>query len=178
VLEFEFNGRRYGVERSNSDSKLEDITDKIKPLATGLAEVPRACERLLCLTYRQFKNSFCAEQKELAFLNFPAAMRQEEVARMLGMDRLKSAEETAKERRASYRIKVEALERTLGNLQDIEREKKDAETRLKSIEETLCKLKDAQEKLAQKVGPAAELRKVAERWNELTADMNVVRSEA
>ena len=100
TLEFEFEGRAYQLDRTATDASLRDMTaEPWVTKATGLREVKASCEKLLRLTYDQFKNSFCAEQKNLTFLHFNTdTRRQEQVAKMLGFDRLKIAADTARER--------------------------------------------------------------------------------
>src|SRR5690349_12481950 len=100
MLEFEFEGRRFQLDRTSNDASLVDTTtEPWVTKSTGLREVKISCERLLRLTYEQFKNSFCAEQKSLTFLHFNSDIRrQEQVAKMLGFDRLKGAADLARER--------------------------------------------------------------------------------
>ncbi|MCO5298163.1 MAG: SMC family ATPase [Fimbriimonadaceae bacterium] len=106
-LTFEFGGRRYVVERGEKGAELRADGNVV---AEGLREVKGACERLLKLTHDQFINSFCAEQKSLEFLKFKdRATRQNEVARMLGLDRLKQASELAKQQAKVLKNKAEYL---------------------------------------------------------------------
>lgn len=106
-LTFEFGGRRYVVERGEKSAELRADGNVV---AEGLREVKGACERLLRLTHDQFVNSFCAEQKSLEFLKFKdRTTRQNEVARMLGLDRLKQAGELARQQSRTCRNKVELL---------------------------------------------------------------------
>lgn len=106
-LTFEFGDRRYVVERGERGAQLRADGTLI---AEGLREVKSECERLLHLTHDQFVNSFCAEQKSLEFLKFKdRSTRQNEVARMLGLDRLKSASELARQHVKVCRNKVQFL---------------------------------------------------------------------
>ncbi|MEA2553772.1 MAG: repair protein SbcC/Rad50 [Fimbriimonadaceae bacterium] len=179
-LTFELDGIRYTVGRSNTDAELQEHTKEgIKQLAAGPNDVKRYCERLLGLTYEQFINSFCAEQKNLAFLNFrTSSVRQEEVARMLGFDRLKRAEEIAKERRSSLKTKAETLEKTLGNLGDLERDKKQATDKLKEIDAQAAAMEKERKALDLQIPPAKELRTKAEKWQTLSSEMKEIGGEA
>ena len=112
-LEFRLGDVPYVVERRPDRAFLAQGDRR---LAEGLADTTRACVRLLGLGYEQFRNSFLAEQKGLAFLRFrTAAARQEEVARMLGLDRLRRAEGLAAEARRTAAAEVRALGETVGD---------------------------------------------------------------
>jgi len=180
TLDFELDKQRYTVERSNSDAILSLHTDKgLTALATGLTSTRIACEKLLGLTYDQFINSFCAEQKNLAFLNFKnAATRQEEVARMLGFDRLKEAETIARDKKSQLNRLAESLERTLGNLSELEATKKEAATKLKEIEKQIVALEKQDKNLSAKIPAAQELRDKAEQYRTFSNEMSKLGGEA
>ena len=180
TVEFELDGSRYSVERSNSDAKLCSHTPEgLVPIATGLTSTSKACEKLLGLTYDQFINSFCAEQKQLGFLNFKnAAARQEEVARMLGFDRLKEAELIAKDRRSHFRTKADVLEQSLGKLSDLEFAKSATEAKLKEIEKELAALEKQEKALVKKMEPALELKTKADKWRSFSNEMSKLGGEA
>lgn len=177
-LSFDLDGKSYLVERSNTDAKLTDASGA-NLLATGLTDVRRACEKLLGLTYDQFINSFCAEQKNLSFLNFRnSAARQDEVARMLGFDRLKLAEEAAKSKRALFKAQAEALERTLGDAEEIKKAKSAAEAQLAAIEKESREIEADILKLQKQMEPALESKRVAEQFKSLTQEMEKLASSA
>ncbi len=159
TLEFGLDGRRYRVHRTSAEALLEDCTVPGAPLelARGLSDVEGACERLLGLSYEQFKNSFCAEQKGLAFLEFrTSAARQDELARMLGFDRLKQAEGLAKMRRSVLKERVALLGQRLA----------DPESLVKEVEEASALLAAKQ---AEREARAAALAGFAEREAEVLA---------
>lgn len=112
-LAFTLGVDEYVVERRPDRASL---TRGERKIAEGLSDTTRACTRLLGLSYEQFRNSFLAEQKALAFLRFRnAAARQEEVARMLGFDRLRRAEALAAEARRASGAEARALAETVGD---------------------------------------------------------------
>ncbi|GEM_PF-2701910 len=124
-LEFRLGEVPYTVERRPERAYLAQGERRI---AEGLADTSRACARLLGLSYEQFRNSFLAEQKGLAFLRFrTAAARQEEVARMLGLDRLRAAENRAAEARRTAAAEAKALEATVGDEAAVRSAAKEAE---------------------------------------------------
>lgn len=119
----------YVVERRPDRASLMEGERKV---AEGLSDTTRACIRLLGLSYEQFRNSFLAEQKGLAFLRFrTASVRQEEVARMLGLDRLRFAENRATEARRAAAAEAKALEGTVGDEAAIRAAHREAEEAVK-----------------------------------------------
>jgi exonuclease SbcC len=179
-LTFELDGKTYKVERSNTDASLVEVTaGGTTGLAVGLSDVRKACERLIGLNYDQFINSFCAEQKNLGFLSFrTAAARQEEVSRMLGFDRLKRAEDLARERRSLLKARAEVLEKTLGNLDELEQARKDGAAQLKQVQAEITKQEKELKELEKVIGPAEELRKKAEQYQTLSNEMKEIGGEA
>lgn len=113
TLVFRLGDFEYEVDRRPDKATLIQGSRKV---ADGLADTTRACSRLLGLTYEQFRNSFLAEQKGLAFLRFrSSAARQEEVARMLGLDRLRAAENRAADVRRTAGAEAKILEGAVGD---------------------------------------------------------------
>ncbi len=179
-LTFEVEDKRYVVSRSNVDASLTQLGKSGSlVIATGLTDTRKACERLLGLNYDQFINSFCAEQKNLNFLNFrTSAARQEEVARMLGFDRLKLAEDIARERRSTFKTRSDTLEKLLGNLGELQVAERDAAKKLKEIQTQISALEKQEKSLAQKLPPALELRNKAEKWRDLSNEIKQIRGQA
>ena len=127
-LVFTFGGKTYVVERTDRTAELRADGQII---AEGLREVKGACERLLRLTHDQFINSFCAEQKSLEFLKFKNnTTRQNEVARMLGLDRLKEAGEFARVEARRCKDKAAVLDEDLGSREELDRTLQEADARL------------------------------------------------
>jgi DNA repair protein SbcC/Rad50 len=179
TLDFEFEGRRYTLDRTSNDASLVDTTEAAVTKATGIREVKAACERLLRLTYDQFKNSFCAEQKHLTFLQFNTdTRRQEQVAKMLGFDRLKSAADRARERGKIFRGISEQLAATMGDIKELRSDLKAASDELKlksSVGKQMLELATELEKQL----PAIEERKsLADEFFRLTNEANVFASNA
>lgn len=180
-LLFELDGRHYLIERSNTDASLRELgaDGSNTSLAVGLSDVRRAAERLLGLNYEQFINSFSAEQKNLNFLNFrTAAARQDEVARMLGFDRLKRAEDLGKERRSELKTRADTLEKTLGNLADLKRDQDEAAAKLKTVQAEIAQYETEKKELDKKLRPAQALREQAESWQRLSSEAVAIRGEA
>lgn len=161
-LTFEFGGRRYVVERGEKSAELRADGNVV---AEGLREVKAACERLLRLTHDQFVNSFCAEQKSLEFLKFKdRTTRQNEVARMLGLDRLKQAGELARQQSRVCRNKVELLGEEQHGRDRLEAAVSEADLRSKTERQRHCSL--AERMLdSERTAAAARLRsEAATQW--------------
>ncbi|HWP31818.1 MAG TPA: SMC family ATPase [Fimbriimonadales bacterium] len=130
-LRFVLDGREFTVIRElrKSNSKATVLDAEGKCLAASPTEVNRFVEnRLLRMTYEQFRNSFCTEQKQLDFLNFRShSDKKDEIAKMLGYTRLRKAQELAKEKAKEAKNKIEGSEAFLSIAQNYEKEKKDAE---------------------------------------------------
>lgn len=132
-LRFELDGREFTVIRDlrKNNSKAKVFDSEGKCLAASPTEVNRFVEnRLLRMTYDQFRNSFCTEQKQLEFLKFRSESdRKDEIAKMLGYTRLRKAQELAKEKAKEAKNKIEGSEAFLSMAEDFEKEMKDAEAR-------------------------------------------------
>lgn len=175
-LRFESDGRRFRVQRTESTASFEDTTAEASTvLATGLSEVTKAVEKRLGLTYEQFVNSFCAEQKGLAFLAFKSnAARQEEVARMLGFDRLQKAEELARAKKRDASTRVQAIALVIGDIDQLRTEQKAIANQVTSLDEEAGKVQAAleglvgqRESVAQKAAKADRYRSLSLRMGEL-----------
>lgn len=148
TLEFDFDGRRYIVERGDRGATLTDVTEgRSLVQATSPTAVKAACERLLRLTYEQFTNSFCAEQKSLAFLQFATGgYKQEQVAKMLGYDRLRGAGKLGRDRAKEMRSRVAGLEEGLGSPEEMKRRIDEAK---RDRDETARRVADGEKTVAE-----------------------------
>ena len=178
-LEFQFEGRSYRLERTLANASLIDVTAEPAIVkATGLKEVKATCERLLRLTYEQFKNSFCAEQKSLAFLQFNTdARRQEQVAKMLGFDRLKLAADLARDRGRRFRSEAEGIAQTIGDPVQLRGDLQAAKDELAATAEAKKLAAELSKTLADQLKPSEERRKQAEEYNRLTAEGRVFKGQ-
>lgn len=170
-LEFELDGKRYLLERSEAEASLCHLDGPTRhELSRGLREVTLASEKLLSLSYEQFKNSFCAEQKALAFLDFKSmGARQDEIARMLGFDRLKGAALIAKERAKSLRDRVSGLQMGTGNEEELIRQVAEAKTRVEVATDEAAKASVQKDSLEKRFKPAQDLSERATRYLDVYA---------
>ncbi|HWD39794.1 MAG TPA: AAA family ATPase, partial [Fimbriimonas sp.] len=173
VLTFECDGVTLEVSRFNDTASLKEIGDTTeKVLATALSDVTAAVEKKLGLTYEQFVNSFCAEQKGLAFLNFKSnTARQEEVGKMLGIDRLRAAEESARKLANDRKTTAAAIESALGDPEEIRLEREGADSEIKQVDLELAENAKTLHELEENRSAIATRAAEARNYNDLTTEI-------
>lgn len=175
TLSFELGDRRYEVRRTADDAWIKDITNEGVSLAVGKTETALHCAKLLRLNHKQFINSFCAEQKGLAFLAFRGDTgRQMEIARMLGYDRLKNAEDRASDRRKTTAAMREGIRQGQSDLNELERAKTDSIARKTQAAKELKEATLEGKRLEKELGPARALAMRAVEWQTLTQEMTAL----
>lgn len=179
-LVFSFDGRRYRIVRDDTKAFLEDTTEDV-PIkrATSLTAVTRESKRLLRLNYQQFVNSFCAEQKRLGFLDFDKSTRlQEEVARMLGYDRIGRAASLGRSYAKQEQARADGIKDALGDpeklVADIHHAKVEMKNREKQVIENTDKLRD----LGAREHAAKACRVLAEQYTKLDSECNAIVARA
>jgi len=166
-LGFQVGEAEFVVDRRPDRASLEQGQLKI---AEGLSDTTRACIRLLGLSYEQFRNSFLAEQKGLSFLKFrSASVRQEEVARMLGLDRLRSAESRAVETRKAATLEAKTLEGMVGDEAAIRAAAREAEEAVKAAQAQVLQARAALERSTSGLAEAEAAGRAAEAYLGLVA---------
>lgn len=179
TLSFELDGRRYEVVRTLTKASLTD-TSEDRPVvrASGIRDTGASCERLLGLTFEQFINSFCAQQKNLAFLSFSSgAAQQEQISRMLGYDRLERAEVRAKELKKASQNEAEGLRQGMADESALRLQRQEAGDRLKIVEAQIREETERRVKLAALLVPAAGRRKQAETYLNLLSGLAELRGQ-
>ncbi|MCW5946423.1 MAG: SMC family ATPase [Fimbriimonadales bacterium] len=147
-LTFLIGDQEWRVERSLTNASLVLLGAEKQVRATSLREVTQEVTRLLGLTYEQFKNSFCTEQKDLTFLKFRTAGRQqEELARMLGFDRIRAAAKVAKDQAKAAADQAKGMEEGVeaqsGIVAALESARNDAKAATDRHQAAIKKLEDA-----------------------------------
>jgi DNA repair protein SbcC/Rad50 len=112
-LEFALGSHRYRVVRSLYAAELF-LDDAPAPIANGLGEVTDRLTRALGMSRDEFFSTYFTGQKELAVM---AAMKPAErgqfLARLLGYDKLRLAQERVRAQRNQLRSDLRALEQAL-----------------------------------------------------------------
>lgn len=146
VLWFELGEKTYRVSRELGKAELVDEADD-RILAATLSGVTQQVERILRLTYEQFTNSFCTEQKGLPFLQFRDRQRKiEELARMLGYDRLKTASRIAERGATAARGRREGARQSAERLPAVQMEFESAKREFSVASEQLGAAEDAHQR--------------------------------
>lgn len=162
ALWFELGGNSYMVSRELTKAILRDETND-RVLAETLSGVTQEVERRFRLTYEQFTNSFCTEQKGLLFLQFRDPRRKiEELARMLGYDRLKTASRIAERQAAAARGRREGAQMASERLPIVQAEYDSAKRDLQIATEERERAEKAHGDLLAAVSALAKQREAAE----------------
>jgi exonuclease SbcC len=163
-LVFELGPHRYRIVRSLQNAELFQDGEAI-PIANSLATVTERVTRLLGMTRDEFFSTYFTGQKELAIMaQMTAPERAQFLSRVLGYEKLRTAQQRLKEQRRVAQATLDARKSELIDPKRLEAEEEQAGARLRSAEEATARLeavsRDAEAALA-------ALRPVAERWEAL-----------
>jgi exonuclease SbcC len=131
-LEFSLGPHHYRVVRRLSEAELYQDGDPA-PIANSLGAVTERIARLLAMTRDEFFNTYFTSQKQLAVM---AAMnapdRAQFLSRVLGYERIRTAQDRLRERRSALRARVDTLRGGLADPVELEREEAAARQRLEA----------------------------------------------
>ncbi|UCF18156.1 MAG: SMC family ATPase [Gemmatimonadota bacterium] len=176
-LEFELRGERYRVLRTPRSAELYRA-ESGEPIASGISEVTHQLTRRLGMTRREFFNTYFTGQKELQFLAaMGSAERGRFLSQVLGYERLRVAQNEAREQRKVLKGQVEELQRSLGDPEEIRRERAEAEARFAEASALLGATEARQSEAASRLAdlePAwAEVQGARERDRQLREELRV-----
>lgn len=165
-LEFELGAHRYRVVRSLHAAELF-LDGDAAPIANSLAAVTEKLTRLIGMTREEFFNTYFTGQKELAIMaQMSAPERAQFLSRVLGYEKLRTAQQRLKERKRVVQATLDALTIDLGDATRLAAEEAQASDRLQSAEAASARL-SAGHQAAQAALTA--LRPDAQRWEALRA---------
>jgi exonuclease SbcC len=180
-LDFDLGGHNYRVVRglTNAELYLDGAQNKIADSITGVTDV---LQRRLGMTREEFFNTYFTGQKELSVM---AAMspteRAQFLSRVLGYERLRAAQELARERRRAIVAEMAGLRQGMGDPETVARQVGDSETRLEQARDRARfaqRRRDASQAALEDVRPRWE---AAQRAREarlaLLADLRVAEQE-
>ncbi|UCC49212.1 MAG: SMC family ATPase, partial [Gemmatimonadota bacterium] len=178
-LEFELRGERYRVIRTPRTAELYRFEQE-DPIAAGLGEVTRQLTRRLGMTRGEFFNTYFTKQKDLQFLaSMGSAERGRFLAQVLGYERLKNSQDSVRQQRNVLRAQVEELRRARRDPDEIEREREEAEARLKAATSQVAEAEGRRTEAAARVAELEptwnELRKARELYGRLGEELRVAR---
>jgi exonuclease SbcC len=180
-MEFSLGPHHFRIVRSLHGAELYQDGDSA-PIANSLATVTERITRLLGMTREEFFNTYFTGQKELAVMAaMTATERAQFLSRVLGYERIRSAQERLKERRSGLRARLEALRATLGDLAGLDAEAARAADRLAAAtkaESTAVGRFTAAERALAEVRPRwEELQRLRETALSLEAELRVADHE-
>lgn len=129
-LVFELGGHEFRVNRtlSNADVFLDG---GITPVATGIGSVTSYLESRIGMTREEFFNTYFTSQKELQFLaQLGPSDRGKFLAQVLGYERLRRAQELARDRRRALQSEILGIREVLPDPELLRAERAGAEQRL------------------------------------------------
>jgi exonuclease SbcC len=129
-LQFALGEQEYRVVRSLNNAEVF-LDGGAQPVAATLGGATVYLQSRLGMTREEFFNTYFTGQKELQFL---AAMGPAErgrfLSQVLGYERLRRAQDLARERKKELRAEIRVLQSTLGDVHELVAARIDAETRV------------------------------------------------
>jgi exonuclease SbcC len=176
-LDFELGGHRFRVERGLNSAELY-LDGSSTPIANTISSVTSQLQRKLGMTRAEFFHTYFTGQKELGLMaSMGPADRARFLSRVLGYERLRVAQEMARERRKAIIAEVTGMRSGMA----------DRETMVRAVAVAESKVAEATERAAQASANSDRARAVLgaiapqwervqaerERWQELTARLQV-----
>jgi exonuclease SbcC len=160
-LDFELSGHRYRVVRGLTSAELY-LDGAAQPIASSITGVTELLQRRLGMTRSEFFNTYFTGQKEL---NVMAAMgpseRAQFLSRVLGYERLRTAQNLVRERRKLIVAEIAGLRSGMPDPDAVSRQLADAGTRLRLA------LERADDTERRRAETAAALAELAPRWESM-----------
>jgi exonuclease SbcC len=114
-MDFALGPHHYRIVRALNGAQLYQDGDP-SPVANSLGSVTERVTRLLGMTREEFFNTYFTGQKELAVMAaMSAPERAQFLSRVLGYDRIRSAQDRLREKRSALRARLDALRASLGD---------------------------------------------------------------
>jgi exonuclease SbcC len=129
-LEFELSAHRYRVVRGLTSAELY-LDGGEQPIANSLTSVSELLQRRIGMTRSEFFNTYFSGQKELSVMtSLGPTERGQFLSRVLGYERLRSAQELARERRRDLLAELNGLRQAMPDPDAVARAVSDATERL------------------------------------------------
>lgn len=165
-LEFDLGAHQYRVIRSLQMAELFQDGDPT-PIANSLATVTERLTRVLGMTLDEFFSTYFTGQKELAIMaQMSAPERAQFLSRVLGYEKLRTAQQRLKDRKRVVQAALDALKAALGDPAHLGAEETQVGERLQLAEAASARL-SAEHQAVQ--AALVALRPEAERWDTLQA---------
>jgi exonuclease SbcC len=163
-LDFELGPHRYRIVRSLQSAELYLDGDAV-PIANSLGAVTERLMRALGMTREEFFNTYFTGQKELAIMAaMTAPERAQFLSRVLGYEKLRTAQQRLRERRRVLAATLEARKLELADPGQLAIDQEIAQTRLRAAEEASARVAAAHREALAKL---TALQPEGERWEAL-----------
>jgi DNA repair protein SbcC/Rad50 len=163
-LDFELGPHRYRVLRSLQNAELF-LDDQAAPIANSLGTVTERLMGLLGMTREEFFNTYFTGQKELAIMaQMTAPERAQFLSRVLGYEKLRTAQQRLKDRRRVVQATLEARRSELTDPAELAVQEELAATRLRTAEQASAQIAVVEREAE---AALALLKPEAERWEGL-----------
>ncbi|HZS62410.1 MAG TPA: SMC family ATPase [Gemmatimonadaceae bacterium] len=180
-LDFELGQHRYRVERGLNNAELY-LDNGANPIANTISSVTSQLQKKLGMTRAEFFNTYFTGQKELGLM---AAMgpsdRARFLSRVLGYERLRVAQEMARERRKAILAEVTGMRSGMGDRETIVRAVTAAELRLGDATERSVQASASHDRAQLALGAIApqweRVQAERERWQELSVRIQVAEAK-
>jgi DNA repair protein SbcC/Rad50 len=180
-LDFELGGHRYGVVRGLTMAEVY-LDGAEQPIANSVTTVGELLQRRLGMTRSEFFNTYFTGQKELAVMAaLSATERAQFLSRVLGYEKLRTAQELSDVRRRELRSEITGMRSGMPDAAMVAGQIADADTRLA---ETASRLADVE---VDRARLQEDVSKLAPRWvdaqrqrdesQQLESDLRVAQSE-
>ena len=129
-LDFTLGAHEYRILRSLNSAELYQDGDP-SAIANSIGSVTERVTRLLGMSRDEFFNTYFTGQKELAVMAaMSAPERAQFLSRVLGYERLRTAQDRLKEKRSALRARLEGLRAGLPDGAELEAARKQADERM------------------------------------------------
>jgi exonuclease SbcC len=163
-LEFELAGHRYRVVRGLNGAELY-LDDGPLPIANSISSVTDVVHRRLGMSRTEFFNTYFTGQKELSVMTtLGPTERGQFLSRVLGYERLRAAQDLARDRRRELIAELSGLRQAMPDPDAVERNLSDAAARLTA---EAARAADAR---AQRLDAEAALQRVTPLWEAAQRD--------
>ena len=159
VLEFELAGHQYRVERGLTSAELF-LDGAQEPVANSVTGVTDFLRRRMRMTRQEFFNTYFTGQKDLSVMNaMGPTERKHFLSRVLGYDRLRAAQEMARERRRLVTAQLNGLRSAMPDPESVGRMLTQAQERLAAARTRMLEVSARTEAARQVMGD------LEPRWN-------------
>lgn len=180
-LTFDLDNHEYRVSRTLNSAEVY-LDNGVNPVATGVGAATAYLQNKLGMTRQEFFNTYFTGQKELQFLaQMGPTDRARFLAQVLGFERLRKAQELAKDRRKQLAAQIDGLRSGLADPDVLKAEREQADSQLKEAKKNAARIQKTIEKLHADIAAAtpgwSDAQAKKERAGKLTLELDIATRE-